>query len=198
MRHSVVSILYVLVLACVVVAPVASAADQVENPAYKGWKNFKVGSWSRLQGTMQSAAVPPGGNQATMTMVHKLVELTAEKAVIETTVTISMAGREIARPGQRHDVPAMVDADKADFGAVSDNPQMRDAKTDVKKGEEEIDVLGKKIKCNWVDITVTKPERTINVKVWHTLDIPGGMVQSETKSAQMSNTLKLTEFEIAK
>jgi hypothetical protein len=197
-RRSFSGSLCLVALVAIFTARIASAADQVENPAYKGWKNFKVGSWARLEGAMEGGPAAAGGNQVSMTMTHKLIELTPEKAVVETTVVMKMMGREMARPGRKHDVPAMVDADKADLGDLSQNPQLSEAKKEVKKGEEELDVLGKKMKCNWVDVTVTQAERTVNVKVWHAGDIPGGIVQSTTKSGPMSNTMKLTEFEAAK
>jgi hypothetical protein len=70
--------------------------------------------------------------------------------------------------------------------------------TDLKKGEEDIEMPGKKLKRSWVNITITQPERTIEAKAWHTADIPGGLVQSETGSMHMTNTMKLSEFEVAK
>ena len=198
MGRSLIVELCVVALAVAFAAPAASA-EQVENPAYKRWKDVKVGTWVKLQGAVQGG---PGGvvdNPPIVVMTHKLLEVTSEKAVVETTVVIKMMGREeMPRPSEKHEIPAMVDADKADLGELARNPEVRNAKTAVKKGEEVLDVMGKKLKCSWVDVTITQPQRTINVKSWHTADIPGGLVQTDTKSGTTRNIMKLVEFEVAK
>jgi hypothetical protein len=180
-------------------ASVSFAAEQVANPAYAHWSSFKVGSSVTLNGEMKmnnpaAANMPP----ATMTMTRKLVELTPEKAVVEVTVSMKAMGRDMNQPAKRMDIPAKVDADKVDETGMFSDPEMKDAKTDVKKGEEEIDVLGKKLKCKWVECTVTKGKMTMHVKAWASDEIPGGLVQSESKAENFSNLMTLTAYEVGK
>src|SRR5581483_10813237 len=63
------------VVGVAMVARPALAADQIDNPRYKVWSNFKVGSSETLTGSMDM-----GGMQMQNEMKETLSELTPEQA----------------------------------------------------------------------------------------------------------------------
>jgi hypothetical protein len=185
-----------IAVACVVLALVlaplaARAADaQVENPAYKMWSQFKVGSFAELKADMEQ-----GGMKMSMTMTRKLVELTADKAVVEATTSMDMGGMKQSPPAQKQEIPAKVDADKADIAAAMQDPSMAGGKPEVKKGEEEITVMGKAMKCQWYDVTIKQDNQTVNSKSWLNSTVPGGLVQNKMVSGPINMLMKLTAYE---
>lgn len=170
----------------------AAAADQVDNPAYKRWATYKVGTWVKYKMTMQmEGAAGMGG----MTMTSKLVELTAEKAVLETSVTMKMGDKDMSPPAQKHDVPAKVDADKVtEVGGMQPGMNMKVQK----KGEETIEIDGKSYKCQRFDTTVEQNGKTTTGKLWVCEDVPGGMVKMQSEMPKGTSTMELAGMEVVK
>ena len=203
MKKSILSVAVVVV--CGLMVAVASAAEKVAqapNPAYKIWSQFKVGSSVTYKNEMEikvdaadAAAMPP---RPSMTMTRKLVELTPEKAVIETAMTMNMNGQERTMPAQRQDVLATVDADKASASAYFQSSQMPGTVSDIKEGDEDATVMGKTLKCHTFSATMTQNTMKMQIKIWINSDTPGGMVKTENRSDQMNSTMTLTAVNIAK
>ena len=165
------------VLAVAAIQALVSAQD-VDNAEYKSWSGSKVGT--AVKSKMVSEAM---GNKTEMDQVVTLVELTADKAVIETVMT--MMGN--AMPGQKREIPAKVKSAPAG-----------DAKG-VKpvEGDEEIEVAGKKVKCHWVETTSDANGMKTVSRIWQSKDIPGGMakmVSNSTGSMTSSTTLTVVEI----
>jgi len=199
-RRSIAAVLCVSAAILFLGASVASAgeAEKVANPAYKAWSGHKVGTVAKLEAKVttkgEAAKLMP---QATMTinMTSKLIELTPDKAVVEITMTMPGMGD---MPGRKNEIPAKIDSDKADETALIQDPTMQGTATDIKKGDEEITVIDKKLKCHWFSATMKQGGREMNTKVWTYPDVPGNVVQMEARSDQVDMDLKLTGYEEGK
>ena len=159
-------------------------AGEIENPEYKGWTGCKPGALVRIQMDTETS-----GQKIQMEMTHKLTEMTAEKAVIETTTVMKVSGQTIEQPPQSRDVPAKIEEVKPPEGAVNV------AKPE--EGDEEIEVAGKKTKCHWVKTTTEVSGTKAHSKVWQCPEIPGGMAKMETTMegpAAGSTTMTVVEF----
>lgn len=184
---------------CGWLAPGAHAADKVANPEYAMWAKYKVGTWVSDQTTVHMGAAGQGDETiVSMKTTRRLVELTAEKAVFEvTTQTTNPGGRVTTTPVQREQIAATVDPDFSEVAAAfAQVPRGSDDKRTIKRGEEEITVLGKPLKCRWVQCITDRDER----KYWFSDQVPGGRVRFtvHSKAGDLSATTEVTGFEVAK
>jgi len=139
------------------------ALEDVDNPDYKSWSKFKAGAMVKYKMVAEA-----GGTKTESEMSLKLVELTGEKAVVET--AFLFGGN--ALPGERNPIPARIKRVE---------PQT-DPAPPTKEGEEELEMAGKKVKTRWVETTVEQAAAKAVRKVWMTTEIPGGLARSETRS----------------
>ena len=148
------------------------AQDQVDNPEFKGWASCKPGS--SVTHKMSGGTGPQGGEQKTV-----LKSVNDTEVVLE--VETIMNGRSLGKTMERK-VPAKVAADKA--------PK------DVKKGEDEIEVAGKKMKCTTMEFeTTTANGKTFHMKVWANDEIPGRSAKMEVSSENFKNTMTASSWE---
>jgi len=184
-----------MILATMVIAMAASIAwceEMVENPQYKSWSAFKVGTTTKMQ-TSSAATMGETEMVTKMTMTSTLKELTADRAVIEVVTEMDMGGTKTAMPAQKQDIPA-----KVAKGAATQPAGV----TVTKKGEgdEEIAVGDKKHKCHWVENLMTGDQMESVSKVWTCPDVPGGMgrmVAETTKPMKSKTTMEMVEFKAA-
>jgi hypothetical protein len=174
-------------------------ADEARpNPPYKNWAAFNVGASSTLKSvlvdhssddpnTIDTTARPQGAAEQLTT--YKLTQKTPEKIVIEQTDTDIEAGSETEHPAVKITYPATVSTPKPSNADVSE----------VKEGEEEIEVAGKPTKVHWVESTVKIGGETSMEKLWWTDAVPGGTVKLVTTKKQgdkvfFERTLTLVSF----
>lgn len=166
------------------------AGEQIPNPAYKRWTQAKVGSWTKMEAKEQLWTKGENGGAdrligvRRMTFTFTLVEVTAEKAVVKMAQTLHLRERDVVGPEAKVEVPAMVDADKADTAMVNHDGQA--TVTNVERGQEDLQVLNKTLKCQWIEATVARGNQTGRVKVWYSDEIPGGMVRTKTVKTETS------------
>src|SRR5262245_29445186 len=79
-------------------------AETVDNPQYKNWAKFKPGAWVK-----HKAQTAFGDQKTSQEMTTKLISVTPEKAVIETTMVMIMGDQKMDMPAQKMDVPAKVE-----------------------------------------------------------------------------------------
>lgn len=133
------------------------AQDQLENPEYRGWKTFKPGS--SVTHTFVAEGAGSTGDQKTM-----LKSIDENEAVLE--VEFIMNGKPTGKAMERK-VQAKMPATQA--------PQ------NVKEGEEEIDVAGKKMKCKTMEFDKKLSNGKMGrIKFWINAEIPGGAAKFET------------------
>lgn len=164
------------IAALVLAATPAFAGDapktkKIANPEFANWSKFAVGALVELTSVSETM-----GQKSTSKMTHKLVELTAEKAVVETTIAMEGMPAEFAPPPQRRDVPKEVE--------VPDVPTPTAPTPDMKvvEGEETIDVAGTSMKCKTTETTLTASGMTTKTKTWMSDDLPGITAKMEMRS----------------
>ncbi len=165
-------------LATTRVVAYAPADSKAPNPVYRFWAKYKVGSTATMSDT------------TTIT----LVELTAQKAVIE-----SRRDRIVTQPPVRWPIPSEIDAEKAKSGAGYFSDQI--PWTDDQQGDEEVTVLGKDLKCHWAAVTrIVKPgDPPIRTKAWFSETVPGGLVRIRVTNLQtgIATDTNITGFKAA-
>jgi hypothetical protein len=160
-------ILLAAVLACL------SPQETIDNPQYAHWKSFKPGTWVKHKMVMEA-----GGQTMRSEMTATLVEVTAEKVVIETAMAMDMGGRKMQMPGMKQDVPARI--------------EKKPGQTPPSEKEEDVVVEGKTYKCRAWEWEQTEKGTTSKAKGWISAEVPGGMVKSEVNSPQMPSPMTLT------
>lgn len=131
-------------------ALLCSATQEVDNPEYKHWAKFKVGSFVKMKSEIEN-----GGNkmQLPLEVTFTLVELDDQKAVIEEVTVNTM---------QPKDSPKQEKSKKKTVKATRKGEN-------VKEGDEELEVGGKKLACHWTEISGGAG----GYKVWTNPDVPG-------------------------
>lgn len=175
--------LYAFLFAFVLVAGVVRA-ETVDNPEYQNWSKFKAGTWVTYKQTTDVA-----GNKSQTESTTKLLEVTAEKCVLETSVKMEVAGQKIEQPAMKRDVPAKFEkGNPVPQGEVKDAPKP-------KEGTENVTVSGNELKCRTVELEYDANGMKGVNKSWVCEDVPGMMVKNENKSAQMNMVMELVAFE---
>lgn len=141
------------------------ALQDGENPDYKRWASFKVGSWVK----MKSEIVTEGNRmELPVETTFTLVDVDDKKVVVEELTVNTL---------QPKDSPKQEKSKKRTYQAT------RKQKDEVKEGDEELEVAGKKIACRWIEVKSSAG----TVKTWTSPDVPG-LVRMEiglpTKSFQ--------------
>lgn len=167
---------------------VAVSADMVDNPQYKSWSAFKVGTTVKTQMT---SVMSMGDKELTskMTMTSTLKELTADKAVVEVVTETDVNGQKMTMPATKQEIAAKI--------AKGADSQPAGVKVTKKEGDEEVAVGDKKYKCHWVETQTTSAESESTSKVWTCSDVPTGMVKmvsESTKPMKSKTTMELVEF----
>jgi hypothetical protein len=128
------------------------ALQDAENPDFKRWASFKVGSWVKCR-----TEIDNNGNKMALPVetTFTLLEVDDKQVVVEELTVNTL---------QPKDSPKQEKAKKRTYKAT------RKAKEgDAKEGDEEIEVAGKKIACHWTEIQ--SPAGT--VKTWLSPEVPG-------------------------
>lgn len=136
----------------------AHAADAA-NPAYAGWAKFKPGStvfW------IEEEMI--GNDKESIGRSQSLVSVSPDKVVIEKQMLLIDGGKVVegsGGPPKKETISAKDDAKVTDGKPVS----------------EEIEALGKKLKCTVTERTVKSGDGDIIVKTWWNDSIPGGIAK---------------------
>jgi hypothetical protein len=132
------------------------ALQDQENPEYKRWASFKVGSWVKMKSEIDNEGrkmeLP---TETTFT----LLEVDEKKVVVEELTVNTL---------QPKDSPKQEKARKRTY------PATRKQKDEVKEGDEELEIAGKKIACHWIELKSS----AASGKIWTSPDVPG-MVRME-------------------
>lgn len=68
---------------------------------------------------------------------------------------------------------------------------------ELRKGEETLEIAGKKLACQWVEMEVETGGK-MKTKSWMSDEVPGRVVKVETKGDNLESTMVLTGFEAKK
>jgi hypothetical protein len=173
------------IVSCVAVVlafgAVAYAADMIDNPEYKFWSSCKAGSWVTLKTEMHMNNM----NMESGT-TNKLLEITAEKAVLESTSKTIMGGKEYPSPATKREIAAKIEK-PADSAKPANKPV---------EGDEELTVDGKKLKCHWSESESEAGGKKTVSRVWMCEEVPGHMTKMESKQdGKVTMTMTVEKFE---
>jgi hypothetical protein len=156
-------------------------ADQIDNPLYKAWSSYKVGSNKTLSSTM---TVGPG-IEVKMDLIVTLKTVADDHVTVETVSSSTVNGQSHQAPPRSADYPVKID-DKS--------------LTDV--GSDTVSAMGKKFDCKVLSLKsgAAGVASTGSAKVWLSDDVPGGVVQIQataTRPAGQTATITwtITAFE---
>jgi hypothetical protein len=166
----------------------ARADETIDNPEFASWSKFKTGTSITIK-----IASEFGGMVSESVQMVKLIEATADKLVLETAITMTVAGTKIEVPPMKRDVPkkvtitdevkkARADAEKAQAEAKSED------------GTETLTVSGDKFKCKWHRTKITIMGNETDTKIWTSEEVPGGTVKMESTTGGAMSVK--TKFEV--
>jgi len=167
-----------IALACSAGAAVPDV--KADNPDYTAWASFKPGATS----TKRSEEMVDGKVVRASEMTYTLKSADAETVVIEQVTTGQKGTRTIKRTDWS--------------GAPPSNERT--------EGDEEIEVLGRKLKCHWIQIIGKRPESSMAFKFYTSAEVPGGTVKSDMtiertkdgKTTTTKSTIVLLSFDAKK
>jgi hypothetical protein len=187
-------------LAAVVVlsaCPALGAQDKKEtadNPFYKFWSKSKIGASVTLKETTKLSGPAAGGETGgtdVKLVEHKLIERTAEKAVVETVVTEGEIFGFVQSAPTKHIYPAKMDKEVLDELLKE---------TGAKAAEATIKVAGKDMKVKYLSGTMKQgADDEVEFKFWLSDEVPGAIVKrvrvSKVKGAVVAETtIELVKF----
>jgi hypothetical protein len=160
------------------------------NPEYQQWTHFKPGTYVTLErkilehhennvGVVEAMAHPPGG--AVMRISTKLVSLDKDKAVLEETRIDLDEGSETEMPADKVTLFANDEISHADDSLMEKPSKPQSVKQT--EGDEDVVVMGNKIKTHWVQTSVKTGNEVSTSKDWLSDDVPGGLVREEVKKS---------------
>lgn len=164
----------------------ALAQEKVDNPEYKTWVGLKPGTAVKYKMITES-----GGMKNEVKLTNVLVELLADKAVVETTTTFDLMGKEI-KNSTKHEVTKQLEKTKGVLIPGVDKPDGT-----YEEGTEDFSVGTAKVKTKWYKYKTEKPVAASG-QIWLSEEVPGGLVKLTTKSSaptEGSMTMELLEIE---
>jgi hypothetical protein len=156
-----------------------AAAETVDNPQYKQWAPFPVGTTLTRRMTTDSAK---SEGMTVTTFVFKITEKTADAVVVESEATTEYHGGRVDKnPSVTNRYPRRV--------ALPDGIQKEDwGKPNEKAEEEAVTVLGKTYKARKTTSKGSTDAGQLTQEVWSSDDMPGGLVKSVSTVPKVEET----------
>lgn len=171
------------------VARPALAADTIPNPEFNSWSKFKKGT----SVTMKVASVAAEVKSEIVTTTT-LVEVAADKLVLETESAIKINGMEIKMPAEKRDVLKTLELPE---GTKKEDVTAGKPPGATEEGTETLKISGVEVKTKCYkysgEVAGTKTESKVRV----TAELPGTMVKSVTTATGASTsttTVEVTAF----
>lgn len=161
------SILWSVLVLCGLAVSSAPAEERVENPEYRHWAQFKPGSFSVLKTVMTT-----DGKKTEITVTTTLKKVHIGKVVLEMTRVSKAGGKEHKTPPTTRQIPSKISKEKA--------KELTDPEGKVKDGTEELEVAGKRIATEWVEVKREKGGTTFTTRTWKSDEVPGRVVKTVT------------------
>lgn len=165
------------------------AQEKVENPMYTNWAKHKPGTSTTLKSTSSGAMFT-----AESLITTKLLEVTADKVVVEMTVTSKTNGMEFKAPPMKQEFTKTVELPK---GAKKETFATGKPEGTTKEGTETVKVGGVDVKTKWYEYEVKANGSEVKAKMWMSDDVPGSMVKMESKATApvaAETKMELIEF----
>jgi len=167
--------------------PAATPAAETKTVAVKNpWGSFKVGSFVAMKTTM-AMEIAGKKNNTTTEMKMTLVDLSADKATVETEVTAM---------GQKSKTKAEMPL----TAAATTTPTGTTPAVTPKTGTETITVAGKSLNCKWTEVEMETNGNKVTTKTWTSEEVPGFTVKSVSSTkgtTNMETTTEVVDFKAA-
>lgn len=172
-------------------AGAAAAQGTIDNPEFATWSKFPKGTVVTMKLTSTAA-----GMTTETVMTHKLVEVGADKLVVESATTVKANGMEFASPGAKRDVAKTI---TLPAGAKKEDVAGGKPPGTVEEGTETLKISGIEVKAKWYKIKLEAGGNKTETKTWMSDSVPGMMVKMEaTTSGTVASTTKMELVEIKK
>lgn len=180
-------------LTAVVIAALASgsalAQETLDNPEFANWKKFKVGASITVRTTSTIA-----GLTSEILMTTRLVELGADKHVVETSTVSKFGGMEFKAPATKRDVLKSIALPK---GTPKPDPKAAKPEGTYEEGTETLKIGGVEVKTKWYKYKSDSGGLKIEAKTWISDDVPGSLVKMEAATGGLAvgtTKVELIEF----
>ncbi len=187
MRRRFSNVFFACVAAALLVST-AAHAEKMKNPEYAKWEKFKPGAFARLEGNGGSP-----GHVVNQKMTITLLELTVEKAVIETKMALESYGRKFDTPAEKREIRSTVET-----GEAAKTDDTNDNGATVSKSSEKLTIGEKTYDCQVTEVVINKPGAKVTVKTWWSEEVPGGQVRIdrtiEGKSKPLTTSMLIAEM----
>lgn len=162
------------VVALLAFAPLpALAAEKIDNPEFAMWQKHKKGTAITIKTVSTSDGV---ASESVMT--NTLVEVGADKVVVETSMVSKFNGMEFKTPPTKRDVAKTIElpegVKKEDFQSA-EKP-----KGTYEEGTETVKVGAGEYKAKWFKYKYDIAGAKTDAKIWTTDAVPGTMLKMET------------------
>jgi hypothetical protein len=172
-------------LVSVTMQVVVDERGMVENPIYARWKNFAVGTEVHYLQHTQA----PGAAERRL-IIYRLLKRSDEQLTVE--IRTRLEGADATTESVRQQVskrwfrlPPGVDAKQ--FGKPSNQSR---------EGQEDVEILGRKLKTRWTVSQVRVEAGITETKTWTADEIPGGLVRSVSTTAVVKSTTTVELLEL--
>jgi hypothetical protein len=169
----------------------AAAQDMIENGEFTAWHKFPKGTAITTK-VSQTA----GGQTSEVTMTITLVDVGADKLVLEASSVTKAMGMEFKMPATKRDVPKTVTLPK---GAPKPPPVGAKPEGTYEEGAETVKVGGTEVKAKWYKVKNETGGVKSDAKMWVSEDMPGMMVRMEaTTTGAVASQTRLEVLEVKK
>lgn len=168
------------------------AAEMVDSPMYIHWARFKLGSFAQY--TIKSK-LPTMTTESEQTQTLKTV--TAQKATVQITMVMTVAGNKTQVPPSSMELPAKIEKAKLGEYKLEYNPKAKI----LGKGKEKFTIKGKYVQADWIKAEVEQNGMKTVETIWTSDDIPGTVVKTLQVTGAPANTtveMMLVDFKADK
>ncbi len=161
---------YTLLALCLSVAS-TRGQEMVDNVEFTAWSKHKKGSAITLKMTSSSV-----GTKSEITSTFTLVEVGADKLVLETVSVTTANGKELKLPPMKREVPKQVPLPKGKKELQTKPEGVYD------EGNETVKAAGTEYKTKWMKFRFEKDGIKTEGQTWTCDEVPGTLVKMTTKS----------------
>jgi hypothetical protein len=167
MRHA-----YLAAVASLALAACPAFAETIDNPEFAMWQKHKKGTSITLKTTSSAEGV-----DSETTMTTTLLEVGADKVVVETSVVSKFNGMEFKTPPTKRDVEKTLELPE---GFKKEDFQGPKPKGTYEEGTETVKVGAGEFKAKWYKYRIEIAGQKTEAKMWISDEVPGTMLKLET------------------
>jgi len=172
-------------------AAIASADETIDNPEFANWSKFKPGTSVTIKTVNEFS-----GMSTESTMKTTLLEVGADKIVVETAISMTVSGMKIDNPPMKRDIAKTITlTDEYKKAKAEAEKHKADVKTE--EGTETLTIGGVECKCKWQRSKISIMGNDVESKIWTCDDVPGITVKMESTTsgaASVKTKFEVTEF----